>query len=107
MKCPRCGKRISKTWLKEKSYCPNCGAELVEKGGRLIATTPKAEKAAPTKLWYLAPLILHILGGLLGYVGVKGRDEKMARKLLIVGVVVFGIEAAIGFLLIYYGVLKF
>lgn len=106
MKCPKCGEEISKAWLSKKEYCPNCGAKLGVEKGKLIATAPKAKKVEPTKLWYLAPLILHILGGILGYLAVKDADKKMAKRLLIVGIAVMAIEAVIGSLLLYYGIIK-
>ncbi|GAI52435.1 unnamed protein product [marine sediment metagenome] len=33
MKCPNCGKKISKTWLSKTGSCPNCGAKLVATRG--------------------------------------------------------------------------
>jgi hypothetical protein len=40
----------------------------------------------PSLLWYLAPLLLGIVGGLIGYVDVKKDDKKMADNLLEIGI---------------------
>jgi uncharacterized membrane protein (UPF0136 family) len=44
-----------------------------------------AEK--PTRAWYLIPLFLGIIGGIIGYFAVKDSDKKMANNLLIEGLV--------------------
>jgi hypothetical protein len=41
----------------------------------------------PTVLWYFVPFFFGLLGGLVGYLGVKDRDEDMARSLLVFGIV--------------------
>lgn len=43
----------------------------------------------PTKLWYLAPLFLSLVGGLIGYVAVKDEDKGFADNLLVLGFLVF------------------
>lgn len=40
----------------------------------------------PSKAWYLAPLLLGIIGGLVGYYAVKGRDRDLANNLLVIGI---------------------
>lgn len=40
-----------------------------------------------TKLWYLAPILGGLLGGILGWYQVRRKDPQMARRLLILGVV--------------------
>jgi DNA-directed RNA polymerase subunit RPC12/RpoP len=37
-------------------------------------------------IWYLAPLLLGLIGALIGYIAVKDRDPEMANNILIVGV---------------------
>lgn len=41
-----------------------------------------------TKLWYLAPVLLGWFGGLVAYLDTRKRDEKLAWRLLIFGILV-------------------
>lgn len=41
---------------------------------------------APTPLWYLVPFFFGVLGGIVGYVAVKDKDENMASGLLLFGI---------------------
>jgi len=47
------------------------------------------EQHRPTRLWYIAPLLFSIIGGIIGYVVVRKRDKQLAIRLLIVGIVMF------------------
>jgi len=46
----------------------------------------------PTKLWYLVPFFFGIIGGLIGYVAVKGEDDEMATNLLMFGIFMFFVD---------------
>ena len=46
----------------------------------------------PSKLWYLLPILLGIIGGLIGFLIIRSRDKKTARNLLIVGIIVLIIQ---------------
>jgi hypothetical protein len=39
----------------------------------------------PSKLWYLLPIFLGIIGGIVGYFAIRDKDRKMAKYILIVG----------------------
>jgi len=68
-------------WCKNEvgsSFCKKCGADL--RGA-------SAEK--PSKIWYLLPMFLGIIGGIPGYFLLKGKDEKMAKNVLYVGLGTF------------------
>jgi hypothetical protein len=41
----------------------------------------------PTALWYLAPFLFGLIGGLVGYVGTKEQDKELAESLLIFGII--------------------
>jgi len=40
----------------------------------------------PSFLWYFVPFFFGILGGIVGYVAVKDKDENMAFGLLLFGI---------------------
>jgi hypothetical protein len=40
----------------------------------------------PSFLWYLVPLFFGVLGGIVGYVAIKDKDENMALGLLLFGI---------------------
>jgi hypothetical protein len=83
--------------------CPNCGSRLVARKDKLVATAPRGpQKPKPTKAWYLAPIFLNILGGILGYLGVKDQDKKMAGRLLTIGVAVAIAGVVIGLIALHY-----
>jgi hypothetical protein len=63
----------------------------------------KVENAKPSKAWYLLPVFLGLIGGLLGYFLLKNKDGKMAKRILIVGIIVSVIIAIV----IFSGVLSY
>lgn len=42
----------------------------------------------PSSWWYLAPLLFGLIGGLIGYVGLKDQDQGMAESILLLGFVI-------------------
>lgn len=61
------------------------------------------KKEKPTRLWYLVPLLLGIIGGIIGYFAVKDEDRKMARELLLVGILTSFVPIIILFLVFFSG----
>ena len=53
----------------------------------------------PSKLWYLLPIFLGIIGGVIGYFALRNKDKKFAEKLLIAGVIVTVISIFLSFIL--------
>jgi hypothetical protein len=45
-------------------------------------------KQRPSRLWYLLPLFLGLLGGVIGYFLLKDRNRKFAERILLAGVIV-------------------
>ena len=52
-----------------------------------VETSEDASLERPTALWYLVPFFFGLIGGLIGYVGVKDEDKGMADSLLVFGLV--------------------
>lgn len=75
--------QILKEAYRKKIYRPSVG---------------KVTKEKPTALWYLVPFFFSIIGGLIGYAGVKNEDRDMAANLLYFGVFMLFVYLAIGWL---------
>jgi hypothetical protein len=48
----------------------------------------RSSNGKPTVLWYIVPLLFGVLGGLVGYMGVKYEDRKIATNLLAFGIAI-------------------
>ncbi|GIU72102.1 MAG: hypothetical protein KatS3mg003_1581 [Candidatus Nitrosocaldaceae archaeon] len=48
-------------------------------------------------LWYLLPIFLGIIGGAIGYFAIRHDDPTMAKRMLILGIIVSAIGLIIGF----------
>ncbi|NIO44850.1 MAG: hypothetical protein GTN36_04855 [Candidatus Aenigmarchaeota archaeon] len=72
-----------------------------------IYKNPNKKTQKPSKLLYLLPIFLGIIGGVIGYVVAKDKDKKMATNLLIVGIIISVISVILivpFFILFYYGI---
>jgi hypothetical protein len=67
--------------------------------------TDQEELGRPSSLWYLVPFFFGIIGGIVGYVGVKDEDRGMADLLLILGIV-WTIMLVIAYLIILGAILS-
>jgi len=45
----------------------------------------------PSRWWYLLPIFLSVVGGVIGYFLLKDRDRKFAERLLIIGLVMIAV----------------
>jgi|GEM_PF-3108430 len=75
---------------KNSKFCSNCGAEIDIKA----KICPKCGVEQPiipenvSNWWYLCPIFLGIIGGLVAWIVNKDVNPKKAKKLLIVGIIV-------------------
>lgn len=85
--------------MPDTDICTNCGA-IVEKPKAEIPSVPEKR---PSRAWYLVPIFFGILGGLAMYLVLKDEDRKMAKKGLILGIVLGAAGAAV--VIIFYAIL--
>lgn len=98
--CDECGKIFEKSPQGEKQnvstdkegktkYCSNCGAEIDAKAKICpkcgVEQAPIVEKVSNG--WYVLPLLLGIIGGLIAWVVNKDLNPKKAREFMIFGIV--------------------
>jgi len=75
-------------------FCPKCGNELNSTSSRhTLARDYYHNRSA---WWYLLPLFLGILGGIIAFFVVRKDDPKLAKKCLIFGIVISIIGFMIG-----------
>ncbi|HYC11739.1 MAG TPA: zinc-ribbon domain-containing protein [Nitrososphaerales archaeon] len=100
--CPNCGKEVSP----EAYACPNCGHPLKQPQP---LSEPREHVSAA---WWLLPIFLAWIGGLVGYLVLKDRNRSTAIRILIFGIVwtfvgalVVGVAVA-GFIFGLYGTMS-
>ena len=87
--CTSCGAAVRSG----AAFCGKCGAE-VEQGyqnpqpryNNSQRNGPYGGK--PSAAWWLLPIFLSWLGGIIAWLGVKDRDPHMAKNCLILGIVI-------------------
>lgn len=65
------------------------GIEVIQKG--------------PSKAWYLLPIFIRIIGGLIMYFALTNRDAKMAKKRLLLSILLLIAEIAISMAIAFFG----
>jgi hypothetical protein len=56
-----------------------------------------SESQTRSKAWYVLPVFMGIIGGLIAYFVVKNDDPKLGKNCLVVGIVVLVINLSVGF----------
>jgi uncharacterized membrane protein YvbJ len=75
--CPSCGASN----LEGSEFCNKCGASLTDKAGILAAAREETSWA-----WWLLPIFLWWVGGVIAWISVKKRNPSKARGLLWLGI---------------------
>ena len=60
-----------------------------------MASGIEATQKGPSKAWYLFPIFIRIIGGLIMYFALTNRDAKMAKKRLLLSILLLIAEIAI------------
>ena len=61
----------------------------------------EATQKGPSKAWYLLPIFIRIIGGL--YFALTNRDAKMAKKRLLLSILLLIAEIAISMAIAFFG----
>ena len=80
--CVNCGKMIClecRTVLGEKIYCQRCADDIFVKGA---AKAPAPAKEGVSGAWWLMPIFLIWVGGLIAWAVTRDRDPRRARSML-------------------------
>jgi uncharacterized membrane protein (UPF0136 family) len=68
-----------------------------------MASGMKSDEKSPSKAWYVLPILLAIIGGLIIYFVLRSKDPRMARNGLLLGILVFMVSIVISAATIYFG----
>ena len=103
--CTSCGSELRPG----ASFCGKCGTTIEQgnsnpqpaynnyQGNRRLS--PHVHSGGkPSAAWWLLPIFLSLLGGLIAWLGVKDRDPRMAKNCLILGIILTVVPFAIGIL---------
>lgn len=63
----------------------------------------EATQNSPSKFWYLLPILFGIIGGLIMYFALRGRDAKMAKMGILLGVLLVVAQIAVSMAILYFG----
>ena len=63
----------------------------------------EATQKGPSKAWYLFPIFIRIIGGLIMYFALTNRDAKMAKKRLLLSIHLLIAEIAISMAIAFFG----
>jgi hypothetical protein len=67
------------------------------------AAGTEAAKYGPSKVWYLLPIFFGIIGGLVMYFVLRNTDRKMAKRGVLLGVLMVIAPSVIGAGVIFFG----
>jgi hypothetical protein len=85
--CPSCRQLLPEG----ASKCPHCNRAIVDS----LVSANEIVSPKPIRLWYLVAFLFGLIGGLVGYISVRDKDDTMAVWLLILGGVMTAIDIAI------------
>jgi uncharacterized membrane protein YvbJ len=91
--CSKCGNEETSS----KNFCSKCGIGLTVSS----QVTSSSHQTRKSRWWYLVPIFFGILGGIVAYLLLQDDDKELAKKCLVLGIVVTCIMIAIYFLVFF------
>lgn len=61
-----------------------------------------SESRTRSKAWYILPVLMGIIGGLISYFAVRKDDPKLGKNCLIIGIVMFVANIVIGIIMMLF-----
>lgn len=89
--CVNCGHNIIE---EQGKFCSKCGSQVVTKSKTITDHVSQKSSITPqnrSKWWYLLPIFLSIIGGMIAYFMLRNDDPKLAMNCFIVGIILSGI----------------
>lgn len=86
--CSRCGNEEKSG----KNFCSKCGSVLA--GSAQEASRPYQTRKS--RWWYLLPIFLNVIGGIIAYLVLKDDDRALAKNCLYLGIILTVIGFVIG-----------
>ena len=90
--CSKCGNKI----IENSNFCKNCETVVItnqESSKKKSGFVSKSHKRSP--FWYILPIFLNLIGGIIAYFILKDSDHQKAKRTLILGIFLFLIPLSI------------
>lgn len=84
--CTKCGKELSSP---DADVCLNCGKLVKE----------STQKRKDDKIWYLLPILIGIVGGIIAYLILKEDNPQFAKKCLMIGIILTIVSIVLWFVI--------
>lgn len=86
--CSKCGNEE----ISSKNFCSKCGTAI---GGSAQGTY----QTRKSRWWYLAPIFLAVIGGVIAYLVLKDDDKALAKNCLYLGIILTVISFVLGIII--------
>ena len=96
--CPSCGSEVAQ----DLSFCPKCGKQLSAQTFDMSGRPTKRK----SRWWYLVPVFLQIIGGIIAYLILKDDDKKLAKNCLWLGIILTIVPIVLGMALVIFGIIS-
>lgn len=95
--CIKCGFQIID---ESDKFCPKCGSQTLSTSEKpeinYVSRQSSVIPPSRSNWWYLLPIFLGIIGGLIAYFVLKKDDVKLAKNCLFVGIAMMVLGLLIG-----------